>query len=1198
MMRMKMLNYTTIRMLALYCLCIGAFQLKAQQSPDSLNKPAVSITPADTAKKAPVTSSENASKTTKKDSVEIKKRAEKLIASFDTTEVHIEEGDVFSKNVRVVSNIDLPLSFKVDVAFPAEWKSLLNNKKIYTIAPHDTMYVPIRLIPLGKVIGNTKYMINAYLFDTIGAPITSAHINAAKPKIAKWSLTVGPYKRIYFKNDSTEASFTVNVGNEGTEPQDIYMSMGSYRHDIIVTDTAGRIVKNLHSSFTLPQYGDTTLHYKAKLFSAGRNMKRIDSEGYRPGVVNDTKTYSIFVKTTESSLLGSGAKQMYEKLNFVQLPNERKINDYGMYSLPVTMDFNMSNLISLEPVANLYLMGSTNIDNGALISYNAQFIQAFSVLGRSYFVPPFLTVGYFDSKFTVLVGDVGGGGAVGVGGKGINASYKINQRHRIGAFFVVNPGILNRFTYYGAGANYAYTGDIFRTLVTYSHVQNFNTSFALTSDYISSTSSLVLPFNQSISLGVNLGRNYFSGIDRYGLNTNLSYNGIFFKQRLATTASVGYYSPYYTYYNQGDRWTFNHGSSFKLTNKSSLRMTNAYSQYSTVQSYFTASFHSQRVFANTLTYTRSLDVKSSLGTGIFYNIFTDDFYNYTTHSRGVALNYSYTSVANNLLLGASTQLGFSKVVTNPDADNQFFMNLFLLARYRVFSMNFRYTNGNPNIGYFINPSALYYSQQIAASLNYQYQFKNRHFILNNYLSYNLMPQIDRQSFGFTPEINFYSNNGWRFRVTAGYYYTRSQSTQNIYNPYSTLVGTSSGSNEVQDQPIVSQSYTLMFGIRKTFGIPLPFIKRRYPTLSFIAFVDINGNGVCDGDEARLENVVINVNGTEVLTNDRGEAQLKNVPEGEYVWQAFSLDDVHGFFPNIPDKINVIATDSSKSRANREVRPTPIPFVKGVKLVGKVYVDREKLSPEAVNSLLDLAGIRISAVNGHKSTTLTDKDGGFVMYLPYAKYTISMDEKILGTRFRLLENDIEVKLDKGVDNMFVSFYIAENQRKINRKRFDANGNLIEDSSAPVNNGGGGDNAKADSLKNNINSNAGKDLVAEANAAAAKVTPKPLYDVAKDAFLADKIDATTTKGLIYTVQLGAFQKPLNSAVFKGFKNVMYERIDNNFVRITVGNIQTEAEALSEKDNLMKVGFPNAFVSVYHDGKNISLAEAAQIKKNKGK
>ncbi|MCC6690815.1 MAG: hypothetical protein IT235_04720, partial [Bacteroidia bacterium] len=1018
--------------------------------------------------------------TSASDSLKAKKRAEKLTAFFDTTEVNIKEGEVFSKNLKVVSNVDVPITFKASVGYPADWRSLLNKSKVYHIGPHDTAYIPIRLVPYDKVIGNTKYMINVYLYDTIGAPLTSAYIHAIKPKITNWIFNVGPQKKIYFKNDSTESCFNINIGNEGTEPQDLFMTMGSYRKDIILLDTLGKIIKNPKYSFTVKPYSDTTMYYKVRLSSAGRNMKRIDSETYRPGKINEAKTYSIFAKSSESSLLGLNARTKYQKLDFIQLPNERKVMDYGLYSAPLTLNFTLSNLISTQPIGSLFLNGATGLNNGAMLSYAARLNASFGVSGSSYIAQPFYLLGYYDSKYTILVGSVGSNAStgIGVGGRGINASYRINHRHRAGAFFVVNPGFLNSLTYYGTGANYNYTTPRLNAGASYTHIQTY-TAPSITSDYLSGTAGFSITPHQTISGGLTLSRNNAIGTNKSGYAINGGYTGMFFKSLLQTNIHVGYYSSAYTYYSLGERYTLNHSSSYKMKNSRwSFRLLNLFNQRGIYQYPVTTNFSELKTYNNSLGVARSLDLHSTIGTAFFYNIANEDFYRFTSHSRGISFNYNYGEMESNFIYGFTSQFGYNKLVTVPNAPDKFFINLFSMVRYRVYSLNLRYVNGIAN-GMFINTttSALY-TQNLSLTFNHQYQFVNRHFIFNNYFTYNLMPRLDRHSAGFTPTLEYYSNNGWRISITGGYYYSNSKSLTQVYNPYQAITPTNS--NDVADKRIISRYYMLMLSVRKTFGVPIPFIKRRYPTLNFIAFIDINGNGKFDVDEARLENVVVNVNGMEVLTNDRGEAQLKNVPEGEYTWQAFSLEDLKGFFPNVPEKIKVAAEDTSKVRKKSVYifNPTPVPFVKGVKLVGKIYLDREKLSPDALTAL-DLSGIRISvSSNGKKSsTTLTDKEGSFMFYLPYGNYVLTMDEKILGSHFRVLQNDIEVVLNKGVETMFVSFYIAENQRQIKRKRFGADGKLVNEEAGQLT------NANSPNGTAGQNPNAGKDLLNEANTAAA-------------------------------------------------------------------------------------------------------------------
>ena len=111
----------------------------------------------------------------------------------------------------------------------------------------------------------------------------------------------------------------------------------------------------------------------------------------------------------------------------------------------------------------------------------------------------------------------------------------------------------------------------------------------------------------------------------------------------------------------------------------------------------------------------------------------------------------------------------------------------------------------------------------------------------------------------------------------------------------------------------------------------------------------------------------------------------------------------------------------------------IPFVKGVKVYGELYIDRDN-STEVFDLAYDLSKIRVSAYNGQDIHTLTDVNGKFSMYVPYGAYTISLDKKVLGTRFRILENDIKLNLDEGTESVFVSFYLVEKRRKVTIKKF--------------------------------------------------------------------------------------------------------------------------------------------------------------------
>ena len=87
---------------------------------------------------------------------------------------------------------------------------------------------------------------------------------------------------------------------------------------------------------------------------------------------------------------------------------------------------------------------------------------------------------------------------------------------------------------------------------------------------------------------------------------------------------------------------------------------------------------------------------------------------------------------------------------------------------------------------------------------------------------------------------------------------------------------------------------------------------------------------------------------------------------------------------------------------------------------------------------------------------------------------------------------------------------------------------------------------------------------------------ITDEVLDNFLRDKIDVVNTNGVIYTVQIGAFMKPLNPSAFDNINDIMYEIIGNNFVRIMSGQFTNEADCIKTLTALSARGFNDSFIS----------------------
>ena len=87
----------------------------------------------------------------------------------------------------------------------------------------------------------------------------------------------------------------------------------------------------------------------------------------------------------------------------------------------------------------------------------------------------------------------------------------------------------------------------------------------------------------------------------------------------------------------------------------------------------------------------------------------------------------------------------------------------------------------------------------------------------------------------------------------------------------------------------------------------------------------------------------------------------------------------------------------------------------------------------------------------------------------------------------------------------------------------------------------------------------------------------------------VDAPMPEGLVYKVQVGAYRKPIPQDLFKGFAPLRGEKLDNGITRYTAGVFVGFSDADQAKSSIRQMGYRDAFVVAYYNGKRISLTEA---------
>ncbi|MES2514505.1 MAG: hypothetical protein V4580_10190 [Bacteroidota bacterium] len=123
---------------------------------------------------------------------------------------------------------------------------------------------------------------------------------------------------------------------------------------------------------------------------------------------------------------------------------------------------------------------------------------------------------------------------------------------------------------------------------------------------------------------------------------------------------------------------------------------------------------------------------------------------------------------------------------------------------------------------------------------------------------------------------------------------------------------------------------------------------------------------------------------------------------------------------------------------------------------------------------------------------------------------------------------------------------------------------------------------------------------ANTPVIKIKVEGLEVKNNNAYTADKpipIDEKMPEGLVFKVQIGAFKAPLPNNTFKGLSPVTAQTTPNGYIRYMAGNFEQYGSANAVKNDLRNLGYEDAFVVAYYNGKRINLNEATDKAKAAG-
>ena len=939
---------------------------------------------------------------------------------FSKPTEELKKGQIISNVLKIINHADIPLNFSVDAIFPGGWKRIGSKNQIHTAKPKDTVFVPIIILPTKLVNGNTEIIVNTFIISEDGQQIGNNFFTLTTTKKVAWSIDIKNNTNFYFKNDENTKDFNFSINNNGNYNQDIFVSYTIPRKDLILTDTLLKPLIEPNKTFTLLPGEQKEIKHKIIASSLNkRNENRISINNYLPLTNTQRIARTLIVNTSEPKIRKTDL-QRKTKINFIKLPNEIEANSFGYPNLPLIVDLTAQNILDNRSFLSLNLQGFKQLNPEASLVYFTQLNYSNSFFTNNVFKNAPWYVGYFDDKKSIEIGQVNGD-LIGASssGKGIKLGYQFNEKHSAGGFYVNSNGFFsfeNSIISYGGWYKFKYNESIRLRASAGRSSNNFtervNNSIILqpSVNFLNSHSiSFISGFN-NLQFKVN---DISQSTNGYLIGTN--YSSTAFKRKLRSNINVRYNDKYFSN-GSSERINISQRFNYQLSKDWIAIATNNY-QKSNIFNRNTDTFlYTQENFFSNVSFSKKT-LKGSYQPGVFF-----EYRNFPTNSfvlRGLNFRYSLYNFEKNLLTSIFTRAGYAKPKNIIDSEEYFSLEMSGLFRYQTWSLTGRYNLGTfSSISSQQNQNNFSTPQSLRLSIQNQYLFPSKQFVLESNLIYSYNNIFKNHSLGIFPQLFYFSNSGWRFGLSANYMFTSSDFSS-VYD--TTDIG--QNQNQASIGPTVNSNLNLNFSLRKEFGVPIPFTNKTAASAKFVSFLDINGNNIKDKDEVSIQNVVVKLNKHEVITNFDGEASIKNVQQGKYKLEILPLEELNGWFSNTKDSIFI-----------NEDGINYIPFVRGIKVYGDIIIDRQKIAVTD-DKKLDLSRIKISAIKGDKIyNTLTNKNGRFEFYLPFGSYTITMDEVILNDRFRVTRNNLPIKLRNDQDGVYVSFYIIEKRRKVIFKDF--------------------------------------------------------------------------------------------------------------------------------------------------------------------
>ncbi len=909
--------------------------------------------------------------------------------------IEADAKDVFFNTLVLKNNSNEQANLTLNITVPDGWGVIGEGKKELALPPLDSLIVPVRVAVGSKVRGDIGYSIIASLADENGNTIKNEYCYVKVPRI--YDLKVRILDRISYLDPFTGTSnLTIEIKNNGNRDEPV----GFYFDGKKSLTIDGELLYESSKDILIKSYADTTIIIPVKLNTNELFLRNSYNFDITTTTIDTTLKTSIWFQRLNSELIN-------------HIPTTEKPLTLSLIGLGL-LDANRTPTLSAVLEGKILLKG----DNDLYYYYrnfSSEKVEDLYMNNR-------VTIGYRYQDWKFEYGDnfkvfhtrfYGRGGYVNYFGEKFEADIIANQEkvskiNNFGAFVGYN---INKDLSLKTGGSYAHNPS--STFISKAAVIGFGAKLA---DH---------KFKADLVYNI-VNRNVDGKLEHNELGGNFDYRSKFGRFDNVVTA---FYNSKFFYGNQPGNLRIYARSQYSVNKKSNIHLTYTNNQLTKpfIQNYITQRIQKSKRQEPKLEYIHTINpnARVNLGPSIvlinysgILSIPSNNAYKSLTYKLNLGARFKDNN--GNFIISPNAEIGRTYVLSNPkdtlaESNKRTF-------NYQYFSVNF--------ISQYFNLLAFYTSgprspfDQINRTL-YSKLTRKIHIIpsfskfiykdaveLRSGISYSSDIINGTANTNLTGQLYWHLNRNWTLNTLLVYTIQSRTNAQEIIEKY--------------------QNYYFELGVKKEFDIKQPRIKYYDVHLNF--FKDFNGNFVRENNEQGIKNILIRLSkirsdvegfipsdiySAELMSNNQGVVYIENIPEGIYKFEYNPVGNEAGTF--------------SKAMENNEIHINKsgdyyFPFVEKNKVFGKIILNRSRLSGLGK---LDVSNVRVTATDsqGRSYSTLTDKNGEFVLFAPITDEYIVTINNIYYENFDLRQNSFLVQFN-GYKQFEVNFVFDEKVRRIN------------------------------------------------------------------------------------------------------------------------------------------------------------------------